>query len=164
MTCAETVGHRLAYKALLVIPVLIIVALTITGCTGKTSPSVVADTASSSPGDIYTDSSAVALRFVDAMLKRDLTKMKALIVPEQAKLVESSALDLRTGHGANPSIAYPPKVDPKTAVQEDTGARYDILVGLWYGNDTYRYRVQVRLQRTHGNAWLVNHVQVNRIQ
>lgn len=77
------------------------------------------------------------LRFLDAMLERDLATMKALTVPERATLVERTALDLRTGHGANPSIAEPPKIDPSTVVQEDVRARYDVLVGLFYGNEVY---------------------------
>jgi len=148
--------------------VLLITGLTIIGCTQPTQGKVPAKAASGSLTDAsgeHSGPSAVALRFLDAMLKRDLVTMKALMVPDRARLVESAALDLRTGHGANPSIAEPPTLDPSTAAQEDDHrARYDVLVGLFYGDDIYRYRARVELQRTSSDVWLVSDVQVSRIQ
>lgn len=167
MICTESANRRIRCKVGLIVSVLVIAGLTIVGCTPPTIDKVPVQATHGSLTDAsgeHLGPSAVALRFLDAMLRRDLATMKALMVPDRARLAESAGVDLRTGHGANPSTAEPPTLDPSTALQEDDRARYDAMVGLFYGNDIYRYRIQVELQRTSSDVWLVSDVQVSRVQ
>lgn len=106
------------------------------------------------------DPIVTALRFVDSLLAHNLAAMRALVSPDQPKLVES-LYDFRTGHGGVPPAIDPPKVVPKQTVQGESSTSCVILVGLLYGNDIYHYRIQVRLGRSSDNGWLVNDVQAD---